>query len=139
MREQIALPDGRALLGAIVTIDEDAPRAYTAVSSRPCCLTAMPVSCDVDGEKTARRWFFPAQPISISQNRALAQQGEFVVLLDDGGVWRCSFAVKRDARPNKRAKSAKGKASSLSFAIETDNRSQHCPSVSTQHSQSSLF
>jgi hypothetical protein len=130
MREVIALQEGRTLLGPLVIIDEESRRAWTAVSSRPCCLAAIPVECNagevaqgVCPNKQVRRWFFTAQPISISQNLDMARQGQFVVLLDDCSVWRCSFALKRESRLKKRSKTSTGDSNGLSFAIETDARS----------------
>ena len=124
VRENIALPEGRAVLGTLVTEDAGVPRTWAAVSSRPCCLVAMPVvhGSGSDENRQTRRWFFSSQPVSISQTYALTVQAEFVVLLDDGTVWRCSFAVKRTDRGRKRSKTAKTTACGLSFSIETDAR-----------------
>jgi len=123
IRERIALPEGCAILGTLaVEEDTEAPRVFIAVSSRPCCLAAISITGDI-GRGLARRWFFAAQPISVSQNRALAHRGEFVVLLDDGGVWRCSFAVKRVVHPSKKSKTVKATSSVLSFVIHSDARS----------------
>ena len=133
LRENIALPDGRAVLGTLVA-GHPAARSWTAVSSRPCCLAAFPAGASASagsgdaagGEQARMRWFFPGQPISVSQTATLARQGEFVVLLDDGGVWLCSFASRQAARPSKRSKHASAKSKGLSFAIENDARSCMC-------------
>jgi hypothetical protein len=128
MRERIALPDGRVILGTLVA-EDPAARAWSAVSSRPCCLAAIPTDASgssggrqAAGSDQTRRWFFPGQPISVSQTAALARQSEFVVLLDDGAVWLCSFAARQAARPSKRSKHASAKLKGRSIAIEADTR-----------------
>jgi len=125
MRERIALPDGRVVLGTLVA-EDPAARAWTAVSSRPCCLAAIPTDASggrqAAGSDQTRRWFFTGQPISVSQTAALARQSEFVVLLNDGAVWLCSFAARQAARPSKRSKHASAKLKGRSFAIEADTR-----------------
>ena len=124
---RVALSEGRAVVGTVVLDGGGAQQAWTAVSCRPCCLAALPLGGEADGLRTLR-WFFHAQPVSVSQSQLLAQRGDFIVLLDDGGVWRCSLTARRaPQRPSKRAKAAKGSSSTASFAIETDARSPACP------------
>lgn len=124
--ERVALPDGRALLGTVQGGESAQKQAWVAVSCRPCCLAALPLGAAGDERRPARRWFFSAQPVSVGQSPALARGGDFAVLLDDGSIWRCSFAARRaPPRPSKRAKAAK--SGSTSFAIETDARSPAPP------------
>lgn len=124
LHERVALPEGRAVVGTVVQDGGGAQQAWTAVSCRPWCLAAFPLGGEAEGRQTLR-WFFQAQPISVSQNHLLAQCGDFILLLDDGAVWRCSLVTAQRApqRPSKRAKAAKGSPSTASFAIESDARS----------------
>jgi hypothetical protein len=132
MYERVALPDGRAVLGTIHDGE-----AWAAVSCRPCCLVALPLGAAANGRRPVRRWFFSAQPVSVGQSPALAQGGHFAVLLDDGSIWRCSFAARRaPPRPSKRSKAARG--GSTSFAIETDARSPVPPRLQRRAARRTL-
>ena len=119
--ERLALPDGPAVLGTLCS----GTQVWVAASSRPCCLAAFPSAGDAGGgaqnlREPVLRWFLPAQPVGVSQNAEQAEQGSFVVLLDDGTVWLCSLVPKQPARPNKRPKTHTDKSRTVPFAIESD-------------------